>query len=29
MSVIPWVGVRRVAIVPVINMQVDPEPPAD
>ena len=29
MSVIPWVGVRRVAIVPVIDLQVDQEPPPD
>jgi len=29
MSIILWVGARRVAIVPVINVQVDQEPPAD
>jgi hypothetical protein len=29
MRTIPWVGVRRVAVVPVINVQVDAEPPAD
>lgn len=29
MSVIPWVGARRVAIVPVLDLQVDQEPPPD
>lgn len=29
MAVVPWTGVRRVAIVPVFNRQVDVEPPAD
>ena len=29
MSIIPWVGARRVAIVPVIDLQVDQEPPPD
>ena len=28
-TVFPWVGVRRVAIVPVFNRQVDKEPPPD
>ena len=29
MNVIPWVGARRVAIVPVLDLQVDREPPPD
>ena len=29
MSVSPWIGSRRIAIVPVLNRQVDREPPAD
>ncbi|HJZ91480.1 MAG TPA: hypothetical protein VKE40_11445 [Gemmataceae bacterium] len=29
MSVVPWTGVRRVAVVPVFNKQVDPPPPPD
>lgn len=29
MSVIPWIGSHRIAIVPVFNRQVDREPPAD
>lgn len=29
MAVVPWTGVRRVAIVPVFDRQVDAEPPAD
>ncbi|MFI7491875.1 tachylectin-related carbohydrate-binding protein [Micromonospora echinaurantiaca] len=29
MAVTPWVGVRRIAIVPALNRQVDQEPPAD
>jgi hypothetical protein len=29
MSVIPWLGSRRVAIVPVLDLQEDQEPPPD
>src|SRR5262249_51950264 len=29
MSVVPWTGVRRVAVVPVFNKQVEPPPPPD
>ena len=29
MAVIPWVGARRVAVVPVLDMNVDREPPPD
>jgi len=29
MNIIPWVGARRVAIVPVLDLQVDQEPPPD
>ena len=29
MSVVPWIGVRRIAIIPVFDRQVDVEPPAD
>ena len=29
MAVVPWIGVRRIAIVPVFDRQVDVEPPAD
>jgi hypothetical protein len=29
MSIKPWVGARRLAIVPVLNRQIDREPPPD
>ena len=29
MAVVPWVGVKRIAVVPVLNRQVDQEPPDD
>ncbi|MEW6180356.1 MAG: hypothetical protein AB1522_10555 [Chloroflexota bacterium] len=29
MNILPWVGARRVAIVPVLDLQVDREPPPD